>query len=49
MNNMGSFLEIWYENVTGGHTGAALKSLLLETKMAGTKITLKYKYIFVHA
>jgi hypothetical protein len=40
MNYMINFLEIWYEShVTGGHSGAVLKSLLSETKMEGTKIT----------
>jgi len=43
---MDSFLEIWYEShVTGGHSGAVLKSPLSETKMEGTKITLKYSYM----
>jgi len=40
MNYTNNFLEIWYEShVTGGHSGAVLKSLLSETKMEGTKIT----------
>lgn len=43
---MDNFLEIWYEShVTGGHSGAVLKSILSEIKMEGTKITLKYRYM----
>jgi hypothetical protein len=47
---MDNFLEIWYEsNITGGHSGTVLQSLLSETKIEGTKITYKCSYIFVDA